>query len=106
MSAEDFLGLAAAATVFLTFYAVDPVRGRRLAIVSNLLFIAYATIETLPPIFVLHFILLPLNVMRLDQLTAAAVDGSRSFLEDFEALTQLPQVMPSRPRPPAKGGEL
>ena len=41
---------------------------RYTAIASNLAFIAYAAIGSMPPILILHSILLPMNVMRLSQM--------------------------------------
>ena len=38
---------------------------RTVAIMSNLAFITYGTIEWLPPVLVLHLVLLPLNIVRL-----------------------------------------
>lgn len=64
----------AAAMVFLSFFMKTIVPLRSIAIGSNLVFIAYALLglqygvfDKVLPIFVLHMLLLPLNVLRLRQ---------------------------------------
>lgn len=64
----DSLGYLAAATVFLAFSLKSIVSLRVVAILSNVLFIAYALAEILMPVLVLHTLLLPLNSLRLWQL--------------------------------------
>ncbi|MEM9128741.1 MAG: hypothetical protein AAGA97_03345 [Pseudomonadota bacterium] len=66
----DIVGILAGLFVILAFYATDPVKLRQRAIVSNLLFIAYAAPFGLWPIVVLHMVLLPLNWTRLAELQA------------------------------------
>lgn len=68
----DALGLSAGAFVLLTFATRDPAMLRRLAIVSNLLFIAYGAIAGMLPILLLHACLLPLNLWHLDKLLGCA----------------------------------
>ena len=63
----DALGYAAAGLVLATFSVRSITRLRALAIASNLLFMAYAWCVDLPPVLVLHALLLPLNVIRLRQ---------------------------------------
>ena len=65
--ASDLLGYAAAVLVLITFVAQSMRTLRALAIASNLAFIAYALMATLPPVLVLHLVLLPLNAWRLWQ---------------------------------------
>ena len=64
----DLVGYLAALSVLGTFCmdTIVPLRG--LAIVSNLLFILYGIAGHLYPVFVLHALLLPINVMKLVQL--------------------------------------
>jgi hypothetical protein len=64
----ELLGYAASSAVFATFSVSEMVSLRCLAIASNVLFMAYGFIEQLPPVFLLHAILLPTNVVRLIQL--------------------------------------
>ncbi|MEM9496478.1 MAG: hypothetical protein AAGA28_01040 [Pseudomonadota bacterium] len=61
----DALGYLAGLFVVLTFYSTDLRTLRKFAIVSNLLFIAYALLLGLWPVLVLHSLLLPLNYQRL-----------------------------------------
>ena len=64
----DLVGYLAALSVLGTFCmdTIVPLRG--LAIVSNLLFILYGIAGHLYPVFFLHALLLPINVMKLVQL--------------------------------------
>jgi hypothetical protein len=63
----NLLGYFAAALVLATFCARQMITLRSLAIVSNVAFIGYAYWAGLPPILVLHAVMLPMNVMRLRQ---------------------------------------
>jgi hypothetical protein len=63
----ELLGYAAAGLVLATFSARSIVTLRAFAIASNLLFIAYAAFAQLPPVLVLHLLLLPINIVRLRQ---------------------------------------
>jgi hypothetical protein len=71
------IGFVASALVFAAFGMKDMVNLRIVAICSNIAFIAYALVLNLPPILVLHIILLPLNSWRLAQeLHARVLVGS------------------------------
>jgi hypothetical protein len=61
----DALGYVAAGAVLATFSVRSIKTLRALAIVSNVLFIAYAISANLPPVLLLHALLLPLNALRL-----------------------------------------
>ena len=61
----EFLGYAAAGLVLVTFAFRSMTALRSVAIVSNLLFIAYAVSAELQPVLILHALLLPLNMVRL-----------------------------------------
>ena len=63
----EMMGYAAAALVLATFSVRHIVTLRCLAIASNLMFIAYAASAALPPVLILHALLLPLNALRLSQ---------------------------------------
>ncbi|MEM0949853.1 MAG: hypothetical protein AAGK37_20820 [Pseudomonadota bacterium] len=80
----DLIGLAAGIFVILAFYARTPRWLRRFAIVSNVLFMAYASEMRLWPIFVLHAILLPLNVLRLAEETAVTRQDPNLPMTDAE----------------------
>jgi hypothetical protein len=68
---SDLLGYAAAGLVLVTFLAQSMTMLRSIAIASNVMFIAYALIASLPPVLALHALLLPLNVWRLWQASRA-----------------------------------
>ena len=68
MTHAEFLGYAAAACVFVTFYMKTMVPLRIAGIVSNFLFIAYGYDMNAYPVLILHVVLLPLNILRLQQM--------------------------------------
>ena len=63
----DALGCAASAAVLATFGLREMVALRLMAIVSNVLFVAYAHLAGLWPVLILHSLLLPLNALRLHE---------------------------------------
>jgi hypothetical protein len=71
------IGFVASALVLAAFGMKDMVNLRIVAICSNIAFIAYALVLDLPPILVLHVILLPLNGWRLAQ----ALKSSGRFVQ-------------------------
>jgi CRP/FNR family cyclic AMP-dependent transcriptional regulator len=66
-SPSEISGYVASALVLLTFIAKDMRLLRTAAIFSNLAFITYGTLQWLPPVLVLHVVLLPLNMVRLSE---------------------------------------
>ena len=64
----DLLGYAASASVLATFCMSTMVPLRVVAICSNVLFIAFGMFAHIYPVFVLHIVLLPVNIARLIQL--------------------------------------
>ena len=68
MTHAEYLGYAAAACVFVTFYMKTMVPLRIAGIVSNFLFIGYGYALDAYPVLILHVVLLPLNVLRLQQM--------------------------------------
>ena len=64
----DVIGYIASALVLATFSMQSMRSLRATAIASNIAFIAYATYGHLPPILILHSVLLPLNIIRLMQI--------------------------------------
>jgi CRP/FNR family transcriptional regulator, cyclic AMP receptor protein len=68
MSSIDMLGYVASAAVLATFCMSTMLPLRLVAIGSNLLFISYGAFAHIYPVLGLHFILLPVNIMRLLQL--------------------------------------
>ena len=61
----DIVGYAAALAVLATFCMSTIVPLRIVAIVSNVLFALYGVLADLYPVFVLHSILLPINLFKL-----------------------------------------
>jgi hypothetical protein len=68
MSIVDTLGYVAAGLVLAAFCMESIALLRIVAILSNLAFIAYAVGKGLMPVFALHVVLLPVNILRLVQL--------------------------------------
>ena len=64
----DGIGFVAAGLVLTTFCMRSMSALRWVAIASNLAFIAYGHLGNLPPVLVLHALLLPVNAYRLTQL--------------------------------------
>ncbi len=61
----DALGYAASCAVLASFLMRTMVSLRLVAILSNLLFVAFGYIANIHPVFFLHMALLPINVWRL-----------------------------------------
>src|SRR5215831_898586 len=62
------VGYAASLLVFSTFYMKTMIPLRCVAIASNVAFLTYGYFAGLTPVFLLHTVLLPLNVFRLRQM--------------------------------------
>jgi len=74
---SEATGFLASALVFITFTMKDVRLLRTMAIFSNIAFIAYGILSWLPPIFSLHLLLLPLNLVRLMEIqTKPRVQGT------------------------------
>lgn len=71
----DALGVAAGVAVIATFYSVAPLKARLLALLSNVLFLAYAIFAGLWPVILLHGLLLPINLYRLRGLVPTRAAG-------------------------------
>ena len=77
----DVIGYVASALVLATC-SMGSMRSLRVtAIASNLAFIAYAAYGHMPPILVLHSILLPMNIIRLIQIDRGQISFRRPRLE-------------------------
>jgi hypothetical protein len=61
----DLIGYLAAMLVIATFYARSMVVLRSIGIASNIAFVMYGLQADLPPVLLLHSVLLPLNFLRL-----------------------------------------
>jgi CRP/FNR family transcriptional regulator, cyclic AMP receptor protein len=66
-SPSEISGYVASVLVLLTFIAKDMRLLRTAAIFSNLAFITYGALQWLPPVLLLHVVLLPLNMVRLSE---------------------------------------
>ena len=64
----QLVGYAASLLVFSTFYMKTMIPLRCVAITSNVAFLTYGYFAGLYPVFLLHMVLLPLNVFRLHQM--------------------------------------
>jgi hypothetical protein len=64
----DLAGYVASTMTLLTFMTKDVRLLRALGIFSNIAFITYGALAWLPPVFCLHLLLLPVNVLRLRSL--------------------------------------
>jgi CRP/FNR family transcriptional regulator, cyclic AMP receptor protein len=68
----DYLGYAASASVLLTFCMSTMAPLRASAIASNVLFASFGAVAHIYPVFLLHLILLPVNIWRLVQMLRLA----------------------------------
>jgi hypothetical protein len=64
---RDLFGYAAAAAVLVTFLVKSMGPLRTIAVLSNVLFIAYGWSKHIYPVLLLHIALLPINLLRLHQ---------------------------------------
>ena len=68
MSWIDVLGFLAALTVLASFCMTTIAALRTLALMSNILFMLYGWCAHIYPVFILHLILLPVNLLKLGQI--------------------------------------
>lgn len=68
MSLPEMVGYLASFLVFTTFYMKTMIPLRIVALCSNVAFMSYALLLHLPPVLVLHAVMLPLNGWRLLQM--------------------------------------
>jgi hypothetical protein len=71
---------------------------RAVAISSNIAFIAYGTSDWLPPVLLLHMVLLPLNIVRLAEIVMAS--RTTRDLAQPEAVAQTLGADPTRGQSP------
>jgi hypothetical protein len=76
----DMSGYIASTLVLLTFVAKDMRLLRTTAIFSNIAFITYGAIAWLPPVLLLHLVLLPLNIARLAEIISSPTVQSQGAL--------------------------
>jgi CRP/FNR family transcriptional regulator, cyclic AMP receptor protein len=85
----DVLGYAASLAVLATFLTRTMVPLRLIAILSNILFLAFGYVQNIHPVLFLHMALLPINVWRLLALRQSA--GMRLIAMPF-GRKRLPNV--------------
>ena len=68
MTAGEFAAWVASLLTFTTFYMKTMLPLRVVGILSNIAFLAFALIEQIVPVILLHGTLLPLNIFRLHQI--------------------------------------
>ena len=76
---SDLCGYLASALVLLTFTTRNMRVLRAIAILSNIAFIIYGALDWLPPVLILHALLLPLNIVRLKELLKGTDGSDRAF---------------------------
>jgi CRP/FNR family transcriptional regulator, cyclic AMP receptor protein len=70
MAASEIAGFIASGLVLLTFAMRDMRCLRAVAICSNVAFIVYGGMNWLLPVLALHVVLLPLNILRLTEISS------------------------------------
>ncbi|SMF78883.1 HlyD family secretion protein [Tistlia consotensis] len=102
MTVTEFFGYLASVLVFMSFYMSTMVALRSVAILSNFAFITYGYLGDLVPVLVLHLMLLPMNVYRLQQI--------RRLLRDVANLKDrglpIEPLIPFMQERPIKRGEV
>jgi len=86
------LGFAAAALTLTAFVMKSMLPLRTAALASNVLFIAYGTVESLLPIVLLHGALLPLNAARLLEIRKLVRDIESAAADSSVAEWLLPHM--------------
>ena len=92
MSWVELLGYAASGAVLATFCMSTMIPLRVLALVSNVLFMAYGYFDDLYPVLVLHAVLFPINAVRLVQFQRLVRDMRGTPREDLSIQTLLPYM--------------
>lgn len=77
----DILGYAASTAVLATFCMSTMISLRIVALISNVLFVAYGVVDHVCPVFILHAILFPVNALRVVQLQRMAQSTVRNALD-------------------------
>ena len=80
----DIVGYVAACLVFAAFYVRKISTLRLIAVSSNIAFIVYGFANDLYPIFILHSLLLPLNLYRLFEIRKSNQSFTRAAKNDMK----------------------
>lgn len=88
----DVIGWIAGALVLVTFYLRTMIPLRCVAVASNIAFVSYGLLAGTVPIVALHLLLLPLNVLRLQQMRARIRQVRRAVRGTFSLDVLVPYV--------------
>jgi CRP/FNR family transcriptional regulator, cyclic AMP receptor protein len=88
------IGYVASLLVFSTFYVKTMIPLRCIAAVSNLAFLTYGYLAGLYPVFLLHVVLLPLNMLRLYQMRKLIERVRRASTGDYSIEWIIPYMTP------------
>lgn len=88
----NLLGYAASAAVLATFCMSTMIPLRVMALASNVLFMAYAYVDDLLPVLLLHAFLFPVNAHRLIQFHRLIRDMRKTPRADLSIQTLLPYM--------------
>ena len=86
----SLIGYVASLLVFSTFYMNTMIPLRCVAMASNIAFLTYGYLAGLYPVFVLHTVLLPLNLLRLYQIRKLLKRVRRASTGDYSIEWMLP----------------
>jgi hypothetical protein len=89
---SHWVGWLAAGLVFVSFYLRTISSLRLVAVISNVAFMLYAICVSALPIFVLHMLLLPLNIVRLIQHYRLKTDIEKSSNTNLAQVLLLPHM--------------
>ena len=84
------IGYVASLLVFSTFYMKTMIPLRCVAMASNIAFLTYGYLAGLSPVFLLHTVLLPLNMLRLYQIRKLLKRVRRASTGDYSIEWMLP----------------
>jgi biotin carboxyl carrier protein len=102
MTAGEFAAWVASLLTFTTFYMKTMVPLRVVGILSNVAFLAFALIEHIVPVIILHGTLLPLNIFRLRELLKLVGETREADTGDLS----LEALLPFMTRRRFKAGEI
>ena len=90
MSWINILGFSAALSVLASFCMTTIVALRTFALLSNVLFILYGLLAHIYPVFLLHVVLLPVNLIKLFRLRMRVSPRERFFKASNQMASQPP----------------
>ena len=90
LNVVELIGYLASVLVFSTFCMKTMTRLRSVAIASNVVFITYGYLAGLYPVFLLHVVLLPLNIARLYQMRKLLARVRQASKGDYSIESMLP----------------